>query len=75
MARAFTNATRPLTLPETGFVRLNHLLKLIPVSDATIRRWVEAGIFPKPVKLGLQMHGWRVEDVRSWMAAREEVEA
>lgn len=36
---------------------------LIPVSPATIWRWVRAGRFPKPVKLGPGVTAWRGADL------------
>jgi len=44
--------TEKTTLPETGFLRLPQILKLIPVGESTWWARVKAGIYPKPVKLG-----------------------
>lgn len=41
---------------------------LLPVSPATIWRWVREGHFPKPVKLGPMLTVWRSEDVESFLA-------
>ncbi len=51
-------------MPETGFVRLPTVLKLIPVSKSTWWAGVKTGRFPRPVKLGPRMTVWRVEDIR-----------
>lgn len=51
-------------LPETGFVRLATILKLIPVGRTTWWAGVKIGRFPKPVKLGSRITAWRVEDIR-----------
>lgn len=51
-------------LPETGFVRLPTVLKIIPVSKSTWWAGVKEGRFPKPVKLGPKTTAWRVEDIR-----------
>lgn len=51
-------------MPETGFVRLPTVLKLIPVSRSTWWAGVKTGRFPRPVKLGPRMTVWRVEDIR-----------
>ncbi len=40
----------------------------LPVSCATIWRWVKLGEFPKPVRLGPQVTAWRMEDVERWEA-------
>ena len=62
-------------LPETGFLRLPHLLgdpsadppipPLIPVSRSTWWAGVKSGRFPPPVKLGPRTTAWRVEDIRA----------
>lgn len=45
--------TPPLsTLPEIGFVRLRDVLKVIPISKTVWYEGVDAGRFPKPVKIG-----------------------
>ena len=43
---------------------------VVPVSPATIWRWVKLGEFPAPVKLGAQTTAWPVEVVDEWLAAR-----
>ena len=52
-------------LPETGFIRLPLILKLIPVGKTTWWEGVKNGRFPKPVKLGARITAWRVEDIRN----------
>lgn len=51
-------------LPETGFIRLPTVLKLIPVSKSTWWEGVKSGRFPKSVKLGTRVTAWRVEDIK-----------
>ncbi len=53
------------TLPETGFLRLNQVLQLIPVG---VTRWYEGiktGEFPAPISLGPRAKGYRVADIRA----------
>ena len=60
-------------LPETGFLRLSQIIgnrkakppipALIPVSKSTWWAGVSSGRFPKPIKLGLRITAWRVEDI------------
>ena len=58
-------------LPATGFIRQAQLIPhIIPVSHATLWRWVKAGEFVAPVKLGPQVTAWRCEDVRAWLDAK-----
>ncbi len=51
-------------LPETGFIRLTTILKVIPVGKSTWWEGVKSGRFPKAVKLGPRTTAWRVEDIR-----------
>lgn len=53
------------TLPETGFLRLPEVLKLIPIGKSTWWQGAKEGKFPKPVKLGERTTAWRVEDIKS----------
>ncbi|EBR3968454.1 hypothetical protein M988_2278 [Hafnia paralvei ATCC 29927] len=41
------------------------VLKLYPVSRATLDRQVKAGIFPVPVRIGARRVAWRLEDVEA----------
>ena len=56
-------------IPETGFVRLPEVLKVIPVSKSTWWAGVKEDRFPKPVKLGPKITAWRVEDIRALIAS------
>lgn len=53
------------TLPETGFVRLPTVLKVIPVSRSHWWAGVRDGRFPKGVKLSDRCTAWKVEDIRA----------
>ena len=52
-------------LPQEGFVRLELVLEVIPVSKSTWFRGIQSGRFPKPLKLGVRASAWRVEDIRA----------
>lgn len=52
-------------LPETGFVRLSEVLKVIPVSKSTWWAGVKNGRFPKAVKLSARTTAWRAEDIHN----------
>jgi prophage regulatory protein len=40
-------------------------------SRATLWRWVQAGIFPAPIKVGLAKIAWRKSDVQRWFDERK----
>ncbi len=47
---------------------------LVPVSHATLWRWVKAGKFPAPVNLGGKggrISAWRACEVDGWLASRQ----
>ena len=52
-------------LPETGFVRLPHILSIIPIGKSTWWAKVKSGEFPQSVKIGSRSTAWRVEDIRA----------
>jgi predicted DNA-binding transcriptional regulator AlpA len=51
-------------LPETGYLRLPDVLRLIPVSKSTWWQGIKDGYYPKGIKLGTRITAWRVEDIR-----------
>lgn len=56
-----------MTLPESGFINKDQVLQLLPVSRATLYRYIKSGKFPASIKLG-RLSLWNVDDIRSWMA-------
>lgn len=55
-------------LPETGFARLPVVTQVVGVAGSTIWLWVRKGKFPRPVKISERVTGWRVEEVRAFLA-------
>ena len=58
-------------LPQTGFIRLSTVLKVIPVSKSTWWAGIKTGRFPKSVKLGKRITAWRVEDIHQLISQEE----
>lgn len=66
-------------LPETGFLRLPQIIgnpkavppvpALYPIGKSSWWSGVKSGRFPQPVKLGPRVTAWRVEDIRTLIAA------
>lgn len=62
------NAAHPLP----KYLRLAQLVPgIVPVSPATIWRWVKAGEFPAPIKLAERVTAWKLEEVLAWLDARQ----
>ena len=51
-------------LPETGFVRLPAVLRVVPIGKSSWWVGVKSGRFPKPVKLSPRVTAWRATDIR-----------
>ena len=45
---------------------------LLPISPATVWRWVKAGTFPKPFNLGAGTTVWDAAQVEAFIAAQQE---
>ena len=68
----YQNVNRSTTLvaneaPKDGFIRQKKLLlDHVPFSAATLWRLVNAGKFPKPLKVTDQITAWRTSDIKVW---------
>ena len=57
----------------SSYLRVSQIAPaLIPVSQATIWRWVRQGRFPAAIKLSTKCSVWKTSDVHSWLASRKE---
>ena len=54
-----------------GLLREKQVLRLVPVSRATLWRWISSGRFPKPIKLGA-ITAWLAADVHAFIEAARE---
>jgi prophage regulatory protein len=52
------------------FIRPTEVLRMIGVSRTTLWRMVQAGAFPRPVRITDRSRGYLLEDVEAWMKAR-----
>jgi prophage regulatory protein len=52
------------SLPDIGYVRIDTVLSVIPVSKSTWWAWVASGKAPQPLKLSPGVTVWRAEDIR-----------
>jgi prophage regulatory protein len=43
--------------------------RMVGVAEATIERLEKVGEFPKPIKLSPRRIGYRVDDLKAWLAA------
>ena len=57
-------ANLPQQIPSMGFLRLEQVLQLIPISQSTWYSGIKTGRFPQPVKIGPRTSAYRAEDIR-----------
>ena len=49
------------------------LVEMLGIPKTSLRRLVDAGSFPQPVRLGPRLIGWRASEVEEWLESRERV--
>jgi predicted DNA-binding transcriptional regulator AlpA len=47
----------------TGFLRLPEVLALVPIGKSSWWKGIQAGRFPRPVKLGPRTTAWLADDI------------
>jgi predicted DNA-binding transcriptional regulator AlpA len=58
-------------MPTATYIRQAGLLPaVIPISPATLWRWVKNGQFPAPHRLSHQVTAWLIADVRQWIESK-----
>jgi prophage regulatory protein len=55
-----------LSVPVDRFLRLNSVLDRTGLSRATLYRKIEAGTFPRQIRIGERCCGWRESEVAVW---------
>jgi prophage regulatory protein len=55
-----------------GIIREKELSQRLGISSATLSRWERSGLFPKRIKVGIRMVGWRSSAVDQWLSEREQ---
>jgi predicted DNA-binding transcriptional regulator AlpA len=63
------NQTDLTTLPPDALIRADDVLRMIPVSLASLMNGSKKGIYPKPRKIGPRLNAWRLGDVLDWCNA------
>ena len=51
-------------------IRVGELCQILSRSRSSIRRDVEAGILPSPIKLGSRSIGWKSDEIEAWIDSR-----
>ena len=53
---------------EDRLLRLRDVCEIVAVGRSTIWRWVRAGTFPEPIRVGGSAVRWRLSTIQKWMA-------
>lgn len=48
----------------------NQVLRVLKISDSTLKRLIRKGEFPKPIKISPRVHAWFEEDVINYIVSR-----
>jgi prophage regulatory protein len=59
--------------PTADIIRARDIRAATGLHPATIWRWRQVGLFPEPIRLGVQAVGWRRADINAWLDARARV--
>lgn len=51
-------------------IRLKDLPDYVGLRRTQIEHWIEKGLFPKPIKLGLRAKGWLASEIAAWQHGR-----
>lgn len=52
--------------PELELLPTAEVKRRVPMSDATLWRWVKAGAFPKPLRI-VGKNFWRGDEIAAWI--------
>ena len=53
---------------KTVLISTEQLIQIVPVCSRTIKRWVDRGLFPKPIRQG-QKNFWPADKIDAWVEA------
>lgn len=59
-----------VTAPALQFIRQDEVLSRTKLSRSTLYELVNAGSFPKPLKLGERINAWPLTEIDEWMRAQ-----
>ena len=59
------------TTGEAVILKIPEVLALVKISKSTLYRFIEAGDFPRPIRLGPRARAWRKAEILKWLETRE----
>lgn len=68
-----TNATHNTSrVPEERLIRLQEILKLLPIGRTTFYRWIKEEKAPPPIKAGARISLWRRSEIEAMVRGWED---
>ena len=65
----FTEDSQHLpSVSRSRLIRLQEVLERVPLSRTSIYNWINAGTFPRPIKIGPRSVAWLESAVDEWIA-------
>jgi len=59
-------------LKDYGYLRVNDILKLVPVSRSTWYEWVRRGIAPKSISVSMNISAWKYREIKKLLVEIEQ---
>ena len=59
-------------LNDYGYLRVNDVLKLVPVSRSTWYVWVRRGVAPKSISISMNISAWKTRDIKNLLVEMEQ---
>lgn len=66
--RNMLSGIKQTALPDEGFMRIDSILAIFPISRSAWWAGVKAGIYPRGMKLSPRCTAWNVKDIRDLLA-------
>lgn len=48
-------------------IRINEVIRIIPLSKSNIYSMIKTGAFPKPINIGGRSVAWNRKDIKQWI--------
>lgn len=60
---------------DRAIIRPREAAEYLGIGRSTLYRYIDAGLLPRPIKIGPQVTGWRLSTLDQFIAGRQGVEA
>ena len=57
-----------------AILRFNEVSKAVGLGRTSIYKFMNAGMFPRSVRIGPKAVGWRAAEIEAWIASRPQTE-